>query len=292
MKPAPFAYAAPAALDDVLALLAEHGGDAKPLAGGQSLLPIMNLRLARPVLLVDVNRVAALTGLVRDGDTVRIGATTRQLELERTVAGDLPLVALALRHVGHVATRARGTLGGSLVHADPAGELPTVLLALDGEVVARSAARGERVIAAADFQLTTMTTALAEDELLTEIRLPVRPRAHHGFVELARRHGDFALVGAAVQAELDADGAYARVALALFGVADRPIRLPEVEAALAGRRPEDADVAREVRAAVSAAVDPGGDVHATGAYRKRVAGVVAARALAQAVPTMEGALAA
>jgi aerobic carbon-monoxide dehydrogenase medium subunit len=287
MKPAAFAYAAPGELDGALALLAQHGTDAKPLAGGQSLIPLLNLRVAQPALLVDLNRIRTLTGVGRQGAVLRIGAIARQLEIERTVGRDLALLALALRHVGHVATRSRGTIGGSLVHADPAGELPAVLLALGGEVVACSAARGERVIPASDFFITTMTTSLAEDELLTEVRLPLRGGAHYGFAELARRHGDFALAGAAAVAELDGDGAYAHVALALFGVADRPLRLPELESELIGRRVDDGGVVRDVRDAVSAYVSPRGDVHASRRYRKRVAGVLAARALAQAAPAVE-----
>lgn len=286
MKPAPFAYVAPTDLGEVLDLLARSGGEARPLAGGQSLLPMVNMRVARPEVLVDLGRVAALRGMRDEGDVVCLGATARQLEAERRLGERLPLLARALRFVGHVATRARGTIGGSLAHADPAGELPAVLLALDGSVVASSAARGERVVAAAELQTAALTTSLAEDELLTEVRLPARAGARHGFVEVARRHGDFALVGAAAEVELDAAGAFARVALALFGVADRPQRVPELERALVGQRP--GDVAGEVRAAVAAAVSPFDDAHATAAYRRRVAGVVAARALEEAAASGAG----
>ena len=278
MKPAPFAYTAPGELGEVLGFLTRDGGDAKILAGGQSLLPMLNLRLARPQLLVDINRVAELSGIQRHGTELRIGATTRQREAERAVVAELPLLAAALRHVGHLATRARGTIGGSLAHADPAAEVPAVLLTLDGSIVAVSD-HGERVIPAADFLVGTFATCLRDDELVREVRFPCRPHATYGFVEFARRHGDFALVGAAVELERGRNGVCERVAITVFGVSDVPLRMSAVERDLLSRDIADGTVAREVAAAVSAAVDPGTDIHATGAYRKRVAGVAVARAL-------------
>ncbi len=282
MKPAAFAYAAPGELGEVLELLAQHGADAKPLAGGQSLLPMMNLRLAQPAVLVDVNRVAALAGTRAAAGTLAIGATARQAHVERAHGGDVPLLRLALHHVGHVATRARGTIAGSLVHADPAAEMPATLVTLDGEVVAAST-RGRRTIPGREFQLSTFTTALHEDELVVEVRLPIRPQAGHGFCEIARRHGDFALIGAAAEVELDDDGRFDRVALTMLGAADVPLRLTAIEAQLRGRRPDEPQLLAELRDAVSDAVDPAPDVHASAAYRKRVAGVAARRAIAQAL---------
>ena len=284
MKPAPFAYAAPVERDAVLSLLAEHGGDAKLLAGGQSLVPLMNLRLAQPGLIVDLSRVENLDGVRADNGSLVIGAMARQSSLERSalVAGSAPLLAAALPLIGHVATRNRGTFGGSIVHADPAAELPAVILALDGELVAESR-RGHRVILARDFFLGTFTTALADDELVTELRLPVASTSSAAFVEVSRRHGDFALVGAAVSVELDGSGLCSAAAIALCGVAQVPVRIEEAELQLVGRSPGSGEVQREIAGLVSAAVDPGSDVHASAAYRRRVAGTVVARALAQAV---------
>ncbi len=283
MKPAPFAYAAPAEREAVLSLLAEHGGDAKLLAGGQSLVPLMNLRLAQPSLVIDLSRVEGLDGIRAENGRLVLGAMARQFALERSplVASSAPLLAAALPLIGHVATRSRGTLGGSIVHADPAAELPAVILALDGEIVALSA-RGERVIPARDFFLGTFTTALADDELVTELRLPVAPPWSSAFVEVSRRHGDFALVGAAVAVRLDGSGLCETAAIALCGVAPLPLRAEEAERQLVGRPPGDGEALREIASTVSSALDPSGDVHASAAYRKRVAGTVVARALKQA----------
>jgi carbon-monoxide dehydrogenase medium subunit len=282
VKPPAFAYAAPDQLSDALDLLAEHGDDAKVLAGGQSLTPMLNLRLARPSTLIDLNRVAALTGVERDGPWLRVRSMTRQLELQcSSVEGISPLVGQALSFVGHIATRGRGTIGGSLVHADPAAELPAVFLVLEGEVVVASV-RGERTIRAADFFVRAFETSLEPDEVLVEVRLPVRPHARCGFVEFARRHGDFALAGAAVELELDNAAAIRRVSIGLFGVAGVAQRVPDIERDLIGRAISDPQIPREVAATVSQAVNPGGDVHASGAYRKHVAGIAAARALSAA----------
>ncbi len=286
MKPARFAYAAPRELDELLALLAQHGPDAKLLAGGQSLLPMVNLRLARPALLVDINRVPALTGIVRGPDEVRIATATRQIEAERQLADALPLLVRALGFVGHVATRGRGTIGGSIAHADAAAELPAVLRALDGAVLLRSA-RGDREVGAAELFVGPLTTCIAPDELLVEIRLPVRAGERFGFVEIARRHGDFALAGAAVALAVADDGTIERVALTLLAVAEVPLRMPAIEAELVGRRADAPDLADEVAAAVRAQIDPGGDVHGSAAYRRRIAGVAAARALTDALTNEE-----
>ena len=197
MKPPRFDYHAPASIDDAVALLARYGGDAKVLAGGQSLMPMLNFRLARPAALVDVNRIAALAYVREDNGTVAFGAMTRQrtIEFSPVVARRLPLLLEATRWVGHLPIRSRGTIGGSIAHADPSAEYPAVLTALDGEVVAQGP-RGRRTLKAEELFETYLTTRLAPDELLVEVRLPATPAgAGHAFEEFARRHGDFAIVG-------------------------------------------------------------------------------------------------
>jgi CO/xanthine dehydrogenase FAD-binding subunit len=227
MKPAPFAYESPRALTDALRLL---GGGAKALAGGQSLMPLLNFRLARPERIVDLNQVAELRHLRRVGGTLRIGALTRHVTLERSelVARDWPLLEQAVRFVGHPAIRARGTIGGSVAHADPTAELPAALSALDARFQLRSAARGERSVAARDFFRGPMETVLEEDELLTEILVPpARPRAQAAFVEHARTHGDFAIAGVAL---LVTPGEHA--AIALLGAGPTTVRAEAAERAL------------------------------------------------------------
>lgn len=269
MKPAPFAYRAVETVEEAVGALAELGDDARVLAGGQSLVPMLNLRLARPSALVDVGLVEALAGIRANGD-LRIGATTRQADALRSaiVAQRAPLLSEALRWVGHPATRSRGTVGGSVAHADPAAELPTVLLVLDGEVVVRSAG-GERTVQAAAFFAGPFETALAEGELLTELRFPESPPgARHGFYEVARRRGDFALAGAAVAV---APG-FARVSL--FAVAPCAYRAGEAERAL-----EQGAGAEEAASLAAASADPPDDPHATAAYRREAARVATLRAL-------------
>ena len=269
MKPAAFAYRAVETVEEALAALTELGSDATVIAGGQSLMPLLNLRLARPSALVDVSRIATLSGISANG-ALQLGATTRQADALRSpqVAERAPLLAEALRHVGHPATRSRGTVGGSIAHADPAAELPAVLLALEGEAIVVSAA-GERTIAASSFFLGPFTTALTEGDLLTALRLPdPPPGARHGFVEIARRRGDFALAGAAV---VVASG-YARVAL--FGVGPAAFRATEAEHALA-----QGAGAEEAAQLAAAAARPFGDAHATASYRREGARVATLRAL-------------
>jgi aerobic carbon-monoxide dehydrogenase medium subunit len=269
VKPAPFAYRAVETVEEAVAVLAELGDDASLLAGGQSLVPMLNLRLARPSALVDIGGVAALAGISANG-TLRLGATTRQADALRSelVATRAPLLSEALRHVGHPATRSRGTVGGSIAHADPAAELPAVLLALDGEAVVVSGGAGRSLPAAALF-LGPFATSLAQGELLTELRLPALPAgARCGFAEIARRRGDFALAGAAV---VVAPG-HARVAL--FAVAPCAFRAAEAERALA-----DGAGAEEAAALAAAASEPSGDAQATAAYRREAARVATLRAL-------------
>jgi carbon-monoxide dehydrogenase medium subunit len=281
VKPAPFDYFAPHDLDEVLERLAELGDDAKILAGGQSLMPMLNLRLARPAALVDINRLAGLDTLAADGGALCVGARVRQRALERWAGAQQPLLAAALRLVGHLAIRNRGTVAGSIAHADPASELPALLLCLDGAVVARSRA-GQRTIPAGDFFLGPLTTALRSDELVTETRWPLPgPRAGWGIHEVARRHGDFALAGAVALVEVGGGGiASARVAL--FGAGATALRARGVERALRGQRPSPALI-EEAAGAAADGLDPPSDLHASAAYRRRVARTLTARALRDAV---------
>jgi carbon-monoxide dehydrogenase medium subunit len=284
VKPPLFDYRAPSSLEEAVALRAEHA-DSAVLAGGQSLMPLLNLRMAYPGTVIDLGGVAELAGIREFDGGVAFGAMTRQRAAERSelVRDRIPLLAEALAHVGHPAIRNRGTVGGSIAHADPAAELPAVALALDAQLVARSP-RGERVIAAQDFFVGFLTTALEPDELLVEIRVPGLPKpSGAAFVELARRHGDFALVGVGAAVALDGNGAIADARLAFIGVGGAPVRAREAEAMLRGARPDDATFAEAAQRA-TAELDPGSDAHATAAYRRRVAGVLARRALKEATP--------
>ena len=272
MKPPPFAYAAPATLEEALGLLAEHA-EAEPrvLAGGQSLIPLMNFRLAKPGYLVDLRNVAGLSGIRRDGDVLAIGAMTRMAEVERSqeVAVAAPLLTEAVGLVAHAPVRNSGTVGGSLAHADPAAELPAVALALDAELVAAGPG-GTRVIPAAEFFQGAYSTALAPDEILTEIRLPVWPGGH-AFTEFSRVHANFAVVAVAALVELDGDSdRIRRAALALAGVAPTPVRATAAERALAGA-PADAGTIRAAAEAAAAGLSPAGDLHASPETRRGLA---------------------
>lgn len=281
MKPAPFAYVAPRGLAEALTLVREHGAEGKVLAGGQSLVPLLAMRLARPAVLIDLNRVGQLD-YVRGGPEVRIGAMTRQraAELSPVVRRRLPLLVEALGYVGHPQIRTRGTIGGTLAHADPSAELPAVFAALDGRVVLRST-RGTRTLGPDEFFLSYLTTALEPDELLVEVRLPAHDRAGWAFVEVARRHGDYALVGVAAVVEID-DGRIARARLAFTGVGACPVRIGELEQAVAGKPPTDQTLTEAGRIA-TARLDPETDIHASAEYRREVAGVLTERALKLAV---------
>lgn len=281
MKPAPFVYVRAESVEEAVAALGEHGGEARVLAGGQSLVPLMNLRLATPAVLVDVNGVAELAGLRVDG-AIEIGAVTRQIAVERSpeTGERAPLLAAALRHVAYPAVRSRGTVGGAVAHADPAGELPAVLVALGGEVVAQGPA-GERTIAADDLFLTHFTTSLAADELITWVRLPARrPGERFGFHEVARKVGDFALAGAATAVETDGE-VCRRARIVAFGVADRPVRLARAEEALAGRALGEEAILDAGRLAREE-VEPRSDAHASGRARRQLLGTVVTRALREA----------
>jgi carbon-monoxide dehydrogenase medium subunit len=289
VKPPPFDYAAPATVDEAVAALAEHGDEAKLLAGGQSLVPLLAFRLARPAALVDLNGVAGLDGAALEGDTLRIGAMTRQRVLERLpgLRERCAMISDAVDLIGHTAIRNRGTVGGSLAHADPAAEWTALALALDAEVDVHGP-RGTRTVPADEFLVSYFTTALEPDEVLTEVRLPL-PNGRSGscFLELARRHGDFALAGVGALVTLDGDGAIADARLGLIGVGERAVRPRDAEAVLKGERPAEALYA-EAAAAIDADIHPTGDVHASEAYRRRVAGVLTRRALATAVARATG----
>ena len=283
MKPAPFGYHRPATVAEAVALLDALQDDVKVLAGGQSLVPLMNFRLSVPAELVDINGIAELTGHDVTGDVLRLGALTRHHELERsaTVRGAAPLLALAAPYVGHPQIRSMGTLGGSLSHADPAAELPGIMLALDARMVVASA-RGERIVPAAEFFVSHFTTALQPDELLTAVEVPVAPeRTGHAFLEVAARYGDFALVGAGAAVTVDADGVITEARIACTSVAPTPVRAAAAEELLRGATP-DADVLAEVERLVAGALEPTPELKASAAYKRRTAGVLVARAVRQA----------
>lgn len=282
MKPAPFDYMAAESADEAVAALTRYGDEAKLLAGGQSLVPMLNLRLARPAVLVDINRAKELDYLREADGRVHIGALGRQAAVEKWARERLPLLATALKHVGHLAIRNRGTVVGSVAHADPASELPALLLCLDGEVVARGP-KGERVIPAGALYRAPLTTSLAADELVTEARFTLpRPEAGWGFAEVARRHGDFALVGATALVWLDATGTVAGARVAFFGVGGTPTRGTDAETALTGQTPTPEGIRAAARAA-AATLEPEGDLHASARYRQDVAAVLAERTLVEAV---------
>jgi carbon-monoxide dehydrogenase medium subunit len=278
LKPAAFTYVAAESLDAALAVKAQHGDDARFLAGGQSLIPAMNFRLAEPAVLIDINPLGDLAYVRDDGGALAIGALTRNRALERdaVVARSQPLVAEAMPHVSHPQIRNRGTLGGNLAQADPASEMPAVVLALGGRMQARSA-KGERWIAARDFFLGALTTALRADEMLVEIALPaLPPRSGTCFMEIARRQGDYAMMGVAAVISLDAGGACRHAALAYCNAGDRPILADG--AALVGQVIGDAQI-RDAAEAAQRAIAPTGNVHASADYQRHLAGVLTRRAL-------------
>ncbi len=285
MKPAPFAYFAPHNLDEALDLLAQHGYDGKVLAGGQSLIPTMNFRLAQPAALVDINRVSALAFLDEDaGGGLRIGALTRQRTLERSaaVARRAPLLHATMPYIAHVQIRNRGTIGGSLAHADPAAELPAVMVALGARFRLQSR-RGARWVAAADFYIGLFATALQEDELIVEIALPaMAPRSGWSVQEIARRHGDYAIVGVAAVVELDSAGLCSAARLVYFSVGEGPTPAPSAGALLLGRPASDDAIAAAARTAATQDIEPLGDIHATPGYRRHLVEVLGRRALHEA----------
>lgn len=282
MKPAPFDYVAPRTLPDALELLARHGADARVIAGGQSLVPMLALRLARPEVLVDLNRIPELVGIREDGGSIRIGALTRQAHvLASPLIGDrLPLLIDGLANVGHPPTRARGTIGGSLSHADPAAEIPAVVLAYAARMTLVGVA-GERTVAAEEFTLGTFETCLEEGEILKEIVIDTPKPEGTGFVELSRRKGDFAIASAAARMQLDSEGRCLSAHLVIGGVAPTPLSFDDAVAGLEGSA-VTAGAIGEAVSQIDVARFEFDNPDASLSYRRRIGPVLARRALLQA----------
>jgi carbon-monoxide dehydrogenase medium subunit len=283
MKLPPFDYACPTTLPEAIELLASHDGDAKALAGGQSLVPMLAFRLAQPSLLVDLRKLADLRGIRISDAGVTLGAMVRWRDIEddERLETAHPLLKAAIAHVAHYQIRNRGTVGGSIAHADPAAEMPGIAMTCDAEiaVVGKS---GAHVIQAADFFQGALTTALTTDEIIVEIRLPAWPAGRRwGFQEFARRRGDFAMAAAAVFYDQDERGKARNAHVGVIGVGDRPLRLTAVEDVLNGESIDEATIAK-ADAATSAAVDPQDDIHASAAYRRSLVGTMVERALRSA----------
>lgn len=283
MKPCSFKYIAPTTVNEALDALTS-GEDARLLGGGQSLVPMMNFRLAQPELLIDLNRIPELAGIdVRADGSVRIGAMTRHRTVERSdvIRKRIPLLHEAMPYIAHMQIRNRGTIGGSLAHADPAAEWPALCVALDATVVAASAA-GAREIPALDLPLGILTTALEPDEMITEVIFPPMPGERRcGFQEISRRRGDFALTGVACTLDVESDGVAVASRIAIFGVDDIPLLSAEASDAIDGRRMTDA-LAREAGRAAAAAIKPRSDLHASSEYRTQLIETLVYRALQQA----------
>jgi carbon-monoxide dehydrogenase medium subunit len=283
MKLPPFDYACPATLSEAVQLLASRDGDAKALAGGQSLVPMLAFRLAQPALLVDLRKLADLRGIRITDKGVTLGAMVRWREIEDDdrLASAHPLLKAAIEHVAHYQIRNRGTVGGSVAHADPAAEMPGIAMTCDAEIAVVGTS-GARTIQAADFFQGALTTALTPDEIIVEIRLPAWPKARRwGFQEFARRRGDFAMAAAAVFYDQDESGKAKNAHIGVIGVADRPLRLAAVEDVINGRVVDEITIAA-ADAATSAAVDPQDDIHASAAYRRSLVGTMVERALRHA----------
>lgn len=288
MKPPPFEYVVGREISEVTSILGQRQGDAKVLAGGQSLVPLLNFRLAAPKLLLDINRVDGLNGINRQGDNLVIGAVVRhdRLEADGLINQAAPLLSLAASHIGHPQIRTRGTLGGSLAHGDASAELPGALVALDGKVVARSD-RGRRVIDARDLFTFHLSTCLEEDELVTEIVVPLRKhRGASAFREVAPRRGDFAMAGAAVVLQADG-GTLVDARIVCVAVGPTPIRVREAEEQVRGRALDEI-IGREVQSAVATTVSPSGDIRASAAYKRRTVSVLVRRGVAEAVEKLGG----
>jgi len=288
MKPPKFDYHAPTTVEQALELLDRYNGDAKVLAGGQSLVPLLNFRLSRPAALVDLNRIPALAYITEADGQLRFGAMTRQrtVEFSPVVKARVPLLAEATRWVAHLPIRTRGTLGGSIAHADPSAEYPAVLAALEGEVVARGP-QGERVIKAADLFQTYLTTCLAPEEILVEVRVPAMPAtAVSAFEEFARRHGDFAIVGIACMLVRDGQRC-TKARLATSGTGPVPVRLRAAEEILERDGLGEAAIDAAARRATEL-VSPDADLHASADYRRHLTGVLTKRALKRALGVARG----
>ncbi len=289
MKPAPFQYHAPTSLGEALDLLSQHADDGKLLAGGQSLVPAMNFRLAQPAALIDLNGVPELAYVRESNGGLQIGAMTRQRTLERSplVAEVAPLLAATMPYIAHSQIRNRGTLGGSLAHADPAAELPAVMVALDADFHLVGT-QGQRMIPAASFYQGLFTTELAPDEILVQVDVPARP-PHSGWSvqEFARRHGDYAIVGVAAVVQLDANGRCTNARLVYLSVGDGPTPAPNAVASLRGQAPTSGAIAAAAKIAADEDIDPLGDIHASVAYRRHLVEVLGRRALTEAFARAE-----
>jgi CO/xanthine dehydrogenase FAD-binding subunit len=291
MKPAPFKYHAPTTVDEALARLSEHGWDAKVLAGGQSLIPMMNFRLAQPAVLVDLNNVSELFFVrpARDGG-LRVGAMTRQRQVEKdpSIAERAPMLHEAMPKIAYPQIRSRGTLGGSIAHADPSAELVAASVALSGRFRLRSR-RGERWVPAEEFFIGLFTTVLEPDELLIEVALPpMPPRSGWSFLEVARRHHDFALVGVAAVVALDKKGLCERSRLVYFSVGDGPVEAHQATGLLNGQVPTEELIREAAETAGDADVDPNSDINASAEYRRHLVKVLGRRALVQAFERAKG----
>jgi len=284
MKPAPFRYVAARTVEQALQVKTEYGDEARFLAGGQSLVPTMNFRLTQPAVLIDINPLKELAGVNNGaGDRLRIGAMTRYRSLERDpmTEGKLPLIREALPHIAHPQIRNRGTIGGNLAHADPASEMPAIVLTLGGRLRAQSV-NGERWIEARDFFVGALTTALEPDEMLTDVELPVAAAdAGACFLEMSRRRGDFAIIGVACTLRLDSAAKCVEARIGLCNAGDRPVFAEEASRSLVGRPIGGREIA-EAAALVQSAIDPAGSIHASKEYQRHIAGVLTARALTTA----------
>lgn len=284
MKPAPFEYFAPTTVDEAISLLQAHEGEAKILAGGQSLMPLLSMRLARPSIVIDLGKLGELAYIRESRGRLAIGAMTtkRRLEDSAPVKTHQPLLHAATLLIGHPQIRNRGTIGGSLAHADPASEYPAVALALDAELCLKGPG-GERTLAARDFFVTYLTTALEPSEILTEIRFPApRKRSGWSFLEVSRRHGDFAMVGVAVLLTLNRRGRIEEARLVLFGVGATPVRASGAEQTLGGEKPGPELFERAAAQVKDDLEDPLSDVHASADYRRHLAQVLTQRGLGEA----------
>src|SRR3954451_23870655 len=284
MKLPPLEYACPTTLSEAVALLASRDGDAKAIAGGQSLMPMMAFRIATPTLLVDLRKLTELRGIKISADGIRLGALVRWRDIldDERLATAHPLLQAAVTHVAHYQIRNRGTVGGSIAHADPAAEMPGIVVTCDAEITVVGTS-GSRVVAARDFFVGALTTTLEPDEIITEIKLPAWPaRRRWGFQEFARRRGDFAMAAAALFYDGDASGKRSNPHSGIIGVGALPLRLTEVELALNGCAIDEATMARAAEV-TSATVNAQQDIHASAAYRRSLAGTMVERALQNAV---------
>ncbi|MCY3994342.1 MAG: xanthine dehydrogenase family protein subunit M [Caldilineaceae bacterium] len=290
MKPAAFDYFAPGTVDEALGLLADYGGDAKPLAGGQSLVPTMNFRLAQPAVLVDLNGIEELFFIREDEGGLRCGAMTRQRSVERSalVQRISPLLHEAMPHIAHSQIRNRGTIGGSLAHADPAAELPVLAVALDARMYVRSVTDA-RWVAARDFYVGLFATAMLPEEMLVEVAFPtLPPGSGWAFEEVARQHGNYAMCGAAAVVGLDSQGVVERARLVFLSVGEGPVDAEQAAALLVGEFPTAAAIRAAADTAATQDIDPVGDIHAGPAFRRHLARVVAERVLTRACEKAAG----